>query len=140
MHVGGETGLAISLDSPLSSRTEVPKRNPLAIQNTEQARAGNFRRHSFFGACNARQDFLISSRPVAIVAAIALIRDSVSWCHRRHGSCPLLGPILGFAFRAALGETDLLFGSTALWSWGVALALSVRVDLFRILLILRAGS
>ena len=73
------------------------------------------------------RDFLIMVLLSTIVAAAGLNADSAAGVIGAMVIAPLLGPILGFSFGAALGDRSLLFGSGWTLIAGVALALGVSV-------------
>lgn len=73
------------------------------------------------------RDFLIMVVLSTIVAAAGLNADSAAGVIGAMVIAPLLGPILGFSFGAALGDRDLLFGSGKTLIAGVALALAASV-------------
>lgn len=73
------------------------------------------------------RDFLIMVLLSTIVAAAGLNADSAAGVIGAMVIAPLLGPILGFSFGAALGDRSLLFGSGWTLVAGVALALGVSV-------------
>ena len=69
------------------------------------------------------RDFLILVALSTIVAAVGLHSDSVAGVIGAMVIAPLLGPILGFSFGAALGDRNMIFGSAITLSAGIALAL-----------------
>jgi uncharacterized hydrophobic protein (TIGR00341 family) len=77
------------------------------------------------------RDFMIMVVLSTVVAAIGLHSNSIAGVIGAMVIAPLLGPILGFSFAAALGDRALLIGSTKTLGVGVALALvfSVAISL-----------
>ena len=73
------------------------------------------------------RDFLIMVLLSTIVAAAGLNADSAAGVIGAMVIAPLLGPILGFSFGAALGDRELLFGSSKTLAVGVALALAASI-------------
>lgn len=73
------------------------------------------------------RDFLIMVLLSTIVAAAGLNADSAAGVIGAMVIAPLLGPILGFSFGAALGDRNLLFGSGWTLIAGVALALAISI-------------
>ncbi|MEL7231543.1 MAG: TIGR00341 family protein [Pseudomonadota bacterium] len=73
------------------------------------------------------RDFLIMVILSTIVAAAGLNADSAAGVIGAMVIAPLLGPILGFSFGAALGDRGMIFGSGKTLIAGVALALVASV-------------
>lgn len=73
------------------------------------------------------RDFLILVALSTIVAAVGLHSDSVAGVIGAMVIAPLLGPILGFSFGAALGDRDMIFGSATTLIAGILLALLCSV-------------
>ncbi len=73
------------------------------------------------------RDFIIMVTLSTIVAAIGLHSDSIAGVIGAMVIAPLLGPILGFSFAAALGDRTLLLGSGKTLAAGVAIALVCSV-------------
>ncbi|MEM8615837.1 MAG: TIGR00341 family protein [Pseudomonadota bacterium] len=75
------------------------------------------------------RDFITMVILSTVVAAVGLNADSVAGVIGAMVIAPLLGPILGFSFAAALGDQQLLSGSGRTLLAGVALALGAAVIL-----------
>jgi len=79
------------------------------------------------GGAKLDRDFLTLVVLSTIVAAVGLHSDSVAGVIGAMVIAPLLGPILGFSFGAALGDQKLLFGSGKTLFIGILVALTSAV-------------
>lgn len=113
------TSPQLDQDKPSSRRGEKTNASPQATREEIYADIAQ--------GARLDRDFLILVALSTIVAAVGLHSDSVAAVIGAMVIAPLLGPILGFAFAAALGDQKLTFGSAKTLMTGISLALLCAV-------------